>query len=280
MCTVTIVPQDDGFRLACNRDERRDRPPAMLPAVHRQRGVTAVYPVDPVGGGTWVGGNTAGLVAALLNRTMDGTVPAGSVRLRSRGLIVPPLLGCRVLADAVDIAAATDPMQFNRFRLVVVQGTEAALLTSDGWTLSCETLCVSRPFMLTSSSLGDDLVEAPRRRLFERMVIERKGPWSADAQTRFHAHRWRSRAEISVNMERPDARTVSRTFIRVGRGGVELRYSPFGTAKATVVRVARAVAGERRIRRRESTAGRDGEQETQPLPVVRGSGSRSPVRQR
>ena len=54
----------------CNRDERRDRRAATPPAVHRLQHRTAIYPVDPVGGGTWIGVNDAGLAAALLNRTI------------------------------------------------------------------------------------------------------------------------------------------------------------------------------------------------------------------
>jgi hypothetical protein len=47
MCTVTIVPHHDGFRLVCNRDERRDRPAATPPTVHRLQHRTPIYPVVP-----------------------------------------------------------------------------------------------------------------------------------------------------------------------------------------------------------------------------------------
>lgn len=171
MCTMTIVPCDDGFRLVCNRDERRDRTAATPPCVRRLEHRTAVFPVDPVSGGTWVGVNDAGLAAALLNRTTDSAAAAGNRLLRSRGLIIPTLLDCGSVPDALEIAARLDPAHFDLFRLVVVQRMVAGVLTSDGLTLSVETMEVSRPALLTSSSLGDDVVEAPRRRLFERLVV-------------------------------------------------------------------------------------------------------------
>jgi Transport and Golgi organisation 2 len=227
MCTVTIVPDDDGFRLACNRDERRDRAAATPPNVHRLEHRIAVFPLDPVGGGTWVGVNDARLVAVLLNRTMDSAGPTSYRALRSRGLIIPSLLDCGSVPDALEMAARLNPAQFNPFRLVVVQRMVAGVLTSDGFALSVETMDISRPLMLTSSSLGDDLVEAPRRRLFERLVLKNECAWVA-AQTRFHAHQWRSRADISVTMKRQAARTVSRTCITVTSHTSELCYDPIG----------------------------------------------------
>ena len=113
----------------------------------------------------------------------------------------------------------------------------AGVLASDGLTLSVETVDVSRPVMLTSSSLGDDVVEAPRRRLFERLVVRNEGAWLR-AQARFHAHQWPSRPEVSVRMERPDARTVSRSQIDVTSQASELCYDPLGSAEPSVVRAA------------------------------------------
>ena len=237
MCTVTIVPFDDGFRLACNRDERRDRHTAATPKVRRLRHRVAIFPMDPAGGGTWVGVNDLGLAAALLNRNIDAAAPSGNRPLRSRGRIIPRLLDSASVTDALTMAATLDPTQFDLFRLVLVQTGVAVVVTSDGLALSIETMGVSRPLMLTSSSLGDAVVEGPRRRLFERLVLRRRGACLA-AQTRFHLHQWPSRTEISVAMERPDARTVSRTFINVTSDTIELRYDPLGSAKPAVVRAA------------------------------------------
>jgi hypothetical protein len=225
---VSTVPDADGFRLLCNRDEQRERATALPPARHRLGAGVAVYPVDPVGGGTWVGVNDAGLTAALLNRTLPGRSPTAVTGLRSRGLIVPCVLACRSVQGAIEACASLDLTTFNPFRLVIVQGKVAATLSSDGRTLTTQSVDSSQPYLVTSSSLGDDLVEEPRAALFERLVLRRYRAGSArrtlDGQTRFHAHRWRARSALSVMMERPDAHTVSRTAIRVSRRGIELRY--------------------------------------------------------
>ena len=236
MCTVTIVPVGDGFRLACNRDERRDRAPALPPDVHQLTHQTAIFPVDPVGQGTWVGINGAGVVAALLNRTIDSAAPIDKSARRSRGLIIPCLLDCTSLMDALDISAALDPRDFDRFRLVVAQNTAAAIVTSDGVALSVERTKLSRPIMLTCSSLGDALVEGPRRRLFDKVFAGEERSWLR-AQRRFHDHQWSSRRDISVKMERADATTVSHTVVTVSAGAIELRYR-VESEKPVVVTVA------------------------------------------
>ena len=234
MCTVTIVPDADGFRLMCNRDEQRQRATALVPTRHELANGVAVYPIDPVGGGTWVGVNDAGLAAALLNRTVKSGPANSTPGLHSRGLIVPALLQCRTLRDTLDVAASIDVSAFNSFRLVVVQPMVAAIFASDGASLNVQSVDPSTPLMLTSSSLGDHRVEKPRRELFERLVVRHKGS-VLDGQVRFHAHRWRARGAISVAMERLDARTVSCTTISVTSAGVELRYDPMDAGPSRVV---------------------------------------------
>jgi hypothetical protein len=233
MCTITIVPLRDGFRLACNRDEQRRRAEAQPPRTHSLQHRTAIFPVDPLGPGTWVGVNDAGLAAALLNRTVASTRPAG-LALRSRGLIIPALLASASLAHAIDMGAAMNPHDFDPFRLVLAQHTKAVVLASDGLGVSLDTLDLSTPIMLTSSSLGDALVDTPRRALFDRLFAAGGRSWLR-AQRRFHQHQWRARREISVRMERGDARTVSHTVVDVNAHAVALRYRPVDlTAPATV----------------------------------------------
>ena len=87
MCTLTIVPHEDGFQLGCNRDERLSRVPAMPPRVHLVGEVVAAFPTDAQGGGTWIGVNEHGLTIGILNRTMPGDRAAVAALRCSRGTI-------------------------------------------------------------------------------------------------------------------------------------------------------------------------------------------------
>jgi uncharacterized protein with NRDE domain len=225
VCTASVVPLEDGFRLAFNRDERRDRPTALAPAIQHLQHRVAVFPIDPLGGGTWIGVNDLGLAAALLNRTTTPRVPTDPLR-PSRGQIIPALLDCQSLTEALDVCLALEPSRFNLFRLLLIQDAHGVVATSSDNGLSTDHIELERPWMLTSSSLGDSVVEAPRRQLFEQVFADDGESWG-HAQARFHSHRWLDRPEISVAMSRPDAKTVSRAWVTVSSSTIQFRYRSF-----------------------------------------------------
>ena len=67
MCTLTWRTAGGGYEVFFNRDERRTRPPARPPAVHRAAGVSYVSPIDAEAGGTWLAVNELGTTLALEN---------------------------------------------------------------------------------------------------------------------------------------------------------------------------------------------------------------------
>jgi hypothetical protein len=194
----------------------------------------ATYPQDPVSGGTWIGVNDDGLVVALLNRTMTSGVQRHAPQ--SRGSIVPRLLGCASVDRAVQASEALDSRTFEPFRLVMVQRATVAVMTGDPARPTKEVFPLVAPLMFTSSSLGDALVEAPRRRLFEQLVLA-DDDWLR-GQFRFHRHRWARRPVISILMAREDAATVSRTTIDVTSRTIDLAYEPLTGDVANVSTVA------------------------------------------
>lgn len=167
-----------------------------------------------------IGVNDDGLVIALLNRTPIAGVER--VAPRSRGSIVPELLACASLGLAVRAAGALARQDFEPFQLVMVQRSIVAVIAGDPGRPSKEVFPLVAPVMFTSSSLGDALVEAPRRTLFEQLVLA-KDDW-LNGQCQFHRHQWTRRQEISVLMAREDAATVSRTTIDVTSRTIDLEY--------------------------------------------------------
>jgi hypothetical protein len=233
VCTVTVVPRPWGFRIVCNRDERYSRPPAEPPAVRRVGGRRTVWPLDPFSGGTWIGANDVGLVMVLLNRTPRQRMPVGdrsgrpaATRQRSRGVIIPSLLGLGCIASALHRTRGLSATEFEPFTLLMVQQSQLAVVRNTGDRVVVRSGVLSRPLMFTSSSLGDHVVERPRRELFARLVAA--AALTLRGQAAFHRHRWQDRPEISVCMARPDAATVSRTLVDVDtvRTAVELTHTP------------------------------------------------------
>jgi hypothetical protein len=240
MCTVSVVPREDGFRVVCNRDERRSRPLAIPPRWATIGSVGVTCPVDPQGGGTWVAANSDGMAVALLNRQTRcppclGHTVQGQARhrldsvatpLRSRGEIPLALIDAAGIAEAGERLARIDPTSYSGFLLLVLSFHDLLLAASDGVRLTIDVHRLDRPVAFTSSSLGDHLAERARLPLFRSLVVESRDPWSG--QRAFHDHRWAGRRELSVVMRRPDACTVSRTRVDVRRGRVAMDYEPLG----------------------------------------------------
>ena len=144
---------------------------------------------------------------------------------RSRGAIIPTLLSAASIEDALNELQSLDLSAFPPFRLLLADRDEVN---------ECESLgkvpriirrhALAEPLMFTSSGLGDDLVEAPRRQLFGEMFENQSG-WMA-AQDAFHRHVWPERTHLSVCMSRPDARTVSLTTIDFDEAGAVMSYYP------------------------------------------------------
>ena len=226
MCTLTVVPLPGGrVRVGFNRDERRDRPAGLPPRRWRVGSRTAVLPVDPQSGGTWLAATDAGLVLALLNVTPDRPAPRAAAR--SRGEVIPALLGCDSPADAVDaVGRVLDYRDFAPFRLVLVGSGVAADVRWDGsGAMVVNRLVGGSPLLYTSSGLGDRLVEGVRRELFADAFAGPPAGWAA-AQDRFHRQPLVGREHLGVNMARADARTVSYAVVAVGDDGAEFAYHP------------------------------------------------------
>jgi len=216
-------PGADGptIRVVCNRDESRQRAIATPPTIERFGQRRAVLPRDPQAGGTWIAANDAGLVFVLLNATCHDDEPTGEIT--SRGAVIPSLLGVASMEEAVDSAVRMDVTRFRPFRLVIINRRDVAEFARERSKLALrQRLSTVAPLMFTSSGLGDELVDAPRRALFRDYFAA--GDDRRAQQDAYHRHQWPGRERVSVLMCRPDARTVSRTEIELGTQWLQVTY--------------------------------------------------------
>lgn len=88
MCTLAIAPdRKGGFRLVSNRDEGLSRESSTLPQCLRIRERRVIMPIDPQGGGSWIGLSDEGRAACLLNGAREAHESKGPYA-RSRGQIL------------------------------------------------------------------------------------------------------------------------------------------------------------------------------------------------
>lgn len=225
MCTLSVLITEDGPIVAMNRDERRSRP-AGGPVRRGWAGpVDFAHPTDVEAGGTWFAATGAGLVFALLNH-----YPAErglGARPKSRGALIPALLGAGDIAEALAGILGVDPTQYGPFRLYLLSAGEAALatVTSDGAALSTR----RRPLqtaLFVSSGWNEPAVRAWREARWGRFLHgELRGePRPIEALRRLHFTPSETDGAFGFSMARPEA--MSRSYSEAARapGGWIFRH--------------------------------------------------------
>lgn len=221
MCTVTWLREGDSYSVFFNRDELKTRARALPPACKMQNGVRYLAPVDPDGGGTWLGANHFGLTCGVLNNYAITKVRSRS--FRSRGLLVPALLDCASPFAALTKLRTLPLDDFRPFFLILFTPRQSQILgTWNGDTLHIDEN-VRLP--LSSSSFDTDRVVKNRRNEFAVLCARRPFP-DKKLLAAYHASHSAKGGAYSVCMHREDAGTVSFSQINVTPALVEFLYTP------------------------------------------------------
>ena len=234
MCTVTALPKSRLsspawaadpllLRLVSNRDELRTRPEGLPPTVHTVEGRRVMMPLDPESGGTWIAANEHGLAFALLNANAPGRAPTDGL---SRGGLIPRVAPATSMGEALARLLNAEVERYRPFRLLMLDASQLVECWLEGARLRHRRAYLQGAVMRTSSSLGDGVVEGPRRTLFRRFF--RGASHAAAAQDAFHDHQWPGREDVSVRMQRADAHTVSQTTLEVSAGFATMIYRATG----------------------------------------------------
>jgi hypothetical protein len=168
MCTVSLVPGNNGYFLTSNRDEKRIRGHAVPPAIYHCKGARLLYPKDADAGGTWMALNDNGNAAVLLNGGFIKHLSAPPYE-RSRGLVL------------LDIIAAEKPFRF--FSEMVLTGIEpftVVILEQDGFyecrwdgiNKHLKQLRENQPYIWSSVTLYDADTIRKREVWFEKWIAE------------------------------------------------------------------------------------------------------------
>ncbi|MCX5688819.1 MAG: NRDE family protein, partial [Planctomycetota bacterium] len=207
MCTLTLVRTPNApqrFRAIFSRDELRSRSPASPPRLHSSGSHACLWPLDPDRGGTWLGINDSGLLACVLNRNESAQPPQPSPC--SRGTLPQLLLTLTRASLAPALLTELDASTFGPCTLICADAFATLIFRNIGQRFT-QTTHHEPTLMLTSSGLGDALVEEPRRRLWNQLTQHHRSAHAA--QLPFHTHRWPDAPHLSVLMERADAQTTS-----------------------------------------------------------------------
>lgn len=243
MCTVSWSHNKDGYQLLFNRDERRTRKPAAEPRLAVRDGVRILAPADGDFGGTWIGTNEFGVSLCLLNgANLTGASDSSIAPLRSRGLFLLDVVPLPSVTAISNFVREADLSTLAPFTLAALEPGQPALVLE--WNGSRKTALFEAAdrFMVTSSSFDTEAVRSSRQKEYQRL--------SSDAFA-FHYSHGPEPSAYSTCMHRPDAETVSFSWIRVSPAETDFFYVPAAPCK----RVARSF---HRLQPRTPNSGRAG----------------------
>ena len=213
----------DGYRLWMNRDEARSRPAAEAPRVLRLPAGHAVAPLDPLGGGSWIGATASGMSVALANAYPVSPSHGPDVPT-SRGLLLMEALAQADGAAVRRWVGGKDLAAYRPFSLSVFEPGEPVFIVRWDGRGRSEKRQHAPGLVCTSSSWRPADVVRTRTTLFRRAARDAAG-LSEAVLDRLHASREPEPGPYAVSMERSDACTTSLSRVAVSEATVRFWYT-------------------------------------------------------
>jgi len=222
MCTVTFIPQREGYRLGMNRDERTSRATASAPAVFEHRGVESIYPRDAEGG-TWIAANGWGIAFALLNWN---DTEALHTKIRSRGSVIPALIDASDSQTAQFALCDLSLEGILPFTLLGFFPEEEVLLLWRWNQSSLESQSISWKLHQWCSSSLSDAQASLRRGEALALALRESHTGSQPWLRKLHGSHVPGDRAFSTCVHREDVETVSYTELLCAPRRVQCHYRP------------------------------------------------------
>jgi len=180
MCTVSYVPEQDGYIITSNRDETPSRSVCEL-AVKQIAGVDVHFPKDPKAGGSWFAFAESGYVACLLN----GAYEQFDMSLefpKSRGNV---LIDSFAFGDVDDFVTSYAFKGAAPFTLLLLREMDIHEIIWDDQEIRHTILDPTRRHFWSSVTLYPERVRTWRKNLFEHWSEAHPDP-TQDEIMRFH----------------------------------------------------------------------------------------------
>jgi hypothetical protein len=181
MCTVTFIPSGDRFFFTSSRDEHRERPAALVPALYKVNGRQLLFPKDPKGGGSWIAVSESGNTGVLLNGAFEAHVPEPRYR-KSRGLILIDLIS---MQSPIEMFGKMNQHHIEPFTIILFENKKLWRCVWDGSEKHTEQLSIREPHIWSSVTLYNKPAIQKRDGWFNKWIQENPDP-SIDDIILFH----------------------------------------------------------------------------------------------
>jgi hypothetical protein len=232
MCTVTLIPLQQGFILTSSRDEMLTRK-TVAPEFYDHNGKSLIYPRDIKGGGTWFAADQSGKIACLLNGGFREHVRKEKYR-KSRGLI---LLESFEYDSTHDFYRSVDLEDIEPFTLLMINyndGHDLFELIWDGEKKYFIERDIKQPGIWSSSTLYSPSVRATRRKWFNKWIMDH-WDYPEMAIRDFHTSRHGDTEQNDILMKRSGGlQTISLTQFKFENNSGRFYYNDLKENKESV----------------------------------------------
>lgn len=222
MCTVTYIPKENGdFILTQNRDEDIKRAIATPPIERIINGVKHLFPIDPQGGGTWIGISENGRMVSLLNGGSEPHEHKPPYR-HSRGKVILDYF------EYPDIHQFYESYDFNGlepFTLLIFEDEKMFELVVNESGVNLSELDKKKPYMYSSSTLYSDIRAEERRLNFFEWYYSRKSISQEDILEFHENFLFENENDKSKILEGFILNTVSTTSIELTSIAANIHYA-------------------------------------------------------
>ncbi len=209
MCTLTYIPQNDGFILTSNRDEAKTRKVATFPQYKTIGGEKVLFPQDGDAFGSWIATSKNRLVN-LLNGAWQKYDHQPPYR-KSRGIV---LLDSFKYTDFKDFSLQYKFDNIAPFTVVCLDfksQLSIEVLRWDGKETSFESLNPQQAHIFSSAPLYPESIRIEREKLFAEF-LESNEQITATDMVNFHQFGGSDNAPIKLD-EKHFVRTISITSV-------------------------------------------------------------------
>ena len=166
MCTVSYIPQHNGFVLTSNRDENPNRKTLTPQRIFLDNGEIINAPIDESNNGTWIATTNRNRVACLLNGAFVKHERQLPYR-KSRGLIVLEAFSYDSFSHFVE---EIDLDNIEPFTLILAEKDKLQTLIWDGEKKYKENLDRSNNHLWSSSTLYDREIHTEKLNFFHNFI--------------------------------------------------------------------------------------------------------------
>lgn len=215
MCTLTYIPQQEGFILSSNRDEKIFR--STLPPREYMHGEQQlIYPRDETGGGSWIAVSSQHRAACLLNGAFVKHSHQNNYRI-SRGKVLLESFGYSSAEELCQTYLLEDIEPFTLVMIDYSAHIEINELRWDGQKKHLTAIDPTQPHIWSSVTLYDQHVRRKREKWFYNWLKDRENINSYDI-SEFHTLPHTEDAANDILMQRSSwFRTVSLSQLTVSR---------------------------------------------------------------